>query len=366
MRNLVIIGLGLLLIVGILFVFGRGTLFGLRTPAADAIDIKSIKPDSWTLYGGLERINIDDDDEEEWLQFYFYAPQALGGVIYDVQNKPFDYAGVPPPNQTPPFVVPYRLLPDYAPHKTLGYLGENDIDWKAIFLTEDRGRDKKPADPRDRLQVRGYYQSRIDRFSVFWWLGPPRGYGNTHASTSGWFSLSHDTPNDWGAWDANQAIADLWAWEPLADRSNLCRRLHWNFPDWNTLDPSTGFTLVPGDTDYFFCTGSLSEDPAYPEAQVIAYMKDGEKTRFRPPYNLNPPAFPGARVRRLTICDEIANDGSPRAVGEVDITADDGAHNLWWEAEMLPPQSIKDTIHWRLVALTERGQAHCDAHFVTD
>ncbi len=324
------------------------------------LNLNAIKPASWQPVRGLQRVDLDEDEDDEWLLFYRYDQGAIGGVIYDAQNIPRSRVDISIPEQSPGYLVPYRLLPDYARPKAGGYLGDDDIEWKTILLsdrppaTAERPSEEADQPHADRLLVRGQFRNRYNRFAQFWWIDAERGYGAAYAATSGWFSLSSQDPNDWSAWDRGQNIVELWAWVPQADRSDLCRRTPWVWADGTERYPRQNFVPDELRADIDFCVGGAPVDPAFPEAQVLAYIRYGGDTRWDPSAQDRIVRFTQARVWRISVVSEVPQGDTLVATGEVDVIAPGQPQRWWWAAIMLPPSQLRETVRWRITGMAPR------------
>ncbi len=345
-----------LLVVFLIYLWQSGfDLFRNALPNLN-IDIRAITPDSWQPGpAGLEDINIDGDPDIEHALFYTYDGGLWGGVIYDGQNQPRGDADVTAPNQSPAYLVPYRLLPDYVSSKPSDYLGNERVSWQDVYVRSDGDKAAPLTVSRDRIQVRGDFRGRTTRFSAFWWLEDPRGYGGATASTPGWFSLSRDAPYQWAAWDDEKPITQLWAWEPLESRSNICRRVPITLTGGEQYAPSGGFVRNDAAADLSFCNGQPPADPAYPEAQVLAWLLAPADNRLSSSAQ-NVPRFTGAQVQLLSTPSDLSTrqDGRIVASGTVDFIAENGVNRMQWTAEMLPPATIRDQVHWRILHLIPR------------
>lgn len=345
-------------VVALFAVFVLRNYFGLFRDALPSlnIDIRAITPDSWQPGpGGLEDINIDGDPDIEYALFYTYDGGLWGGVIYDGQNQPRGDPNVTAPNQAPAYLVPYRLLPDYVSSKPSDYLGNDRVAWQDVYVRSDGDKAAPLTVSRDRIQVRGDFRGRTTRFSAFWWLEDPRGYGGATTSTPGWFSLSRDKPDQWAAWAEEKPIIQLWAWEPLESRSNICRRVPVTLAGGEQVTPPGGFARNDAVADLSFCSGDVPADPAYPEAQVLAWLLQPADNRLSSSA-MNVPRYTGAQVQRLSTPADLSTqkDGRIVASGEVDFIADNLARRMQWSAEMLSPASIRDQVHWRILRLVPR------------
>lgn len=359
MARTILIVVGVILIVFLVVWAVRQTglrLFGGSTSTLPT-DLAALMPDGWVAIESLQPVNIDHDDVSESTLYYSYDTGQIGGVIYDAQTTPLGNQAVPVPSQSPTYLVPYRLLPDYVGTKTNGYLSDATLEYKQVYF-DKAGDNKAPATvSRDRLMVQGIRNSLVNHFSVFWWIDPQAGYGGATVSTAGWLSLSDTAPNNWDAWTNLEYIHQVWNWEPLADRSALCRRSSWVLNDTSaTTQPNPPvFVKDPGTGDLFFCTGKLPPSPAFPEAQVLAYLIDNSATRLDPNYT-NAPKFSKAKVFRITAPADLTTMHGNQIVvtGEVDFVSNGQPYAMWWATEMVAPQSVKQTVSWEITGLTPR------------
>lgn len=320
------------------------------------IDVRQITPATWTPGpNGLEEVNIDGDPDIEHVLFYTYDGGLWGGMVYDGQNRPRGDTDTTAPNQAPAFLVPYRLLPDYVTTKPSDYLGNDSVVWQDVYVRSDGDLAAPLSVSRDRIQVRGTSSGRITRFSAFWWLEQPRGYGGATASTDGWFSLARDNPNTWTAWDEQKPIIQLWAWEPMISRSNICRRVPFTLAGGEQVTPRANFSRNDAAADLGFCNGSIPADPAYPEAQILGWLLEPNDNRLSPSAT-NVPKFTNPQVQILSAPADLNNevDGRIVASGEVDFIAENVANRMQWSAEMQPPANIQDQVHWKILRLVPR------------
>lgn len=354
----------IILIVAVIALFiyflvkGGFGLFGGTTSTLN-IDITKIIPSTWVPGpAGLQPINIDGDPDVENILFFTFDDNAnlWGGVIYDPQSTPLGDPNVSVPQQSPTYLVPYRLQPDYAPNKLSDYLGNSTVDWDAIYLHPVGKADDEDAAVGDRLLVRGKTGSFITRFSAFWWLDKPRGYGGATASTAGSFSMTHDTPNDWGAWGSGANITEVWAWEPQINRSAVCRRTPWNLLGGDQPIPPGPFVKNEAAADIYFCSGRVPPDPAYPEAQVLGWLFEPNPSRVSQAAQGSIQEYKNVRALRITAPADLSTqvDGRVVATGDVDFIASNGANRMKWGAELVPPATIQDTVHWKIIQLAPR------------
>ena len=340
------------------------------------VNLQEIKPAKWQPIDKdkLRRVNIDGDEEDEWLLFYKdgYSTGQIGAVIYDAQNTPRDI-GVPIPQQAPVYLVPYHLMPGYRFFKNVGYLGDDGIDAEAVVLSPDQQSSDDQRSNRgasgnlkgDILQIRGKYRNKFNRFSLFQWKGVDTGYVGVQAYTPGWLSLSETKPNEWGAWSRDDFIQTVWAWEPQTDRSNICRVAMWQLQPLGPLSQETRFVAHYDNAALYFCSGRLPESPAFPEGLVLKYLLSSSGARKG---LLSIDALPEAlknlgKVRVLyleTPLDTSLPDGQPVSTVKANfISGGDGSESssvsyfsTVWTVKMEPPAKITDPIRWRLVDVT--------------
>ena len=328
------------------------------------IDLRNIKPAHWRPVeekDGLVKISLDGDKDIEWLFLYRDEGDTgqIGGVIYDAQNQPNSASDMDALHQSPAYLIPYRLMPDYTRSKSHGYLGDERVDYWAVFTDPDAASPETQPEESDvltgdHLLVRGINHNRTNRFAIFWWVDAQKGYDGALAYTPGWFSLSKEDPADWGKWKngsdgKKQLINELWAWEPQMDRSNICRRVAWKLQD----DPQLDAPQFVGDyenSDLVFCRGAKPEEPAFPEAQVLAYLLDKKSSRWLDDNALV--SFDPVSVREISAPDI---DIGATVVGvQVAFMANGVLHNTVWQVKMEPPQNLQSSVHWRIVDVYPR------------
>ncbi|HID34872.1 MAG TPA: hypothetical protein EYP25_09980 [Anaerolineae bacterium] len=363
----------ILAILGVSFVLVTSAVIFLgKTPANTTplnVNLDEIKPPQWQAYyrdDGLVQINIDHDAEPEWLFFYKdgYNADRVGAVIYDAQNRPRNDFSIPIASQAPAYLIPYRLLPDYTPSKNLGYLSDSDIEFRTAgsqsILTPTPTPAATPAPQTQamsgaKLLVKGkIHDGVINHFAIFWWMSPEFGYNGALATTPGWFSLSSSDPQDWKAWkDDPDKITQVWAWEPQVDRSNICRVAAWTL-EGDGKDPATWhFSAHYDESQLRFCTREIPSEPAFPEGQVLAFLLDQKRNRWRESASVQ--TFDNVRV--LHISEPVITDQppeQPRSFVDVDFNARDGLHSMRWTVEMIPPATVKAPVRWRILRAEER------------
>ncbi len=359
MGRTILIAIGVILIVFLVVWAVKQTGLRLLGGSPDNLptNLAAVMPQGWTAIEELQPVNIDHDTFAESTLYYSYDTGQIGGVIYDAQTTPLGNQSVPVPSQSPTYLVPYRLLPDYVGTKTTGYLSDATLQYVQVFMNPRQDNKADVTVSRDRLLVRGIRNNLVNHYSIFWWIDPQVGYGGATTSTAGWLSLSDTAPNNWDAWSQQVYINQVWNWEPLADRSALCRRtlLALNDNDPATTPNPPVFVKDPGTGDLFFCTGQVPASPAFPEAQVLSYLRDGNPNRLDPGYK-DAPKFTNAKVYRITEPADLTemHDNQIIVTGEVDFTASEQPYAMYWAAKMVPPQDVKQTVRWQITGLTPR------------
>ena len=139
------------------------------------------------------------------------------------------------------------------------------------------------------------------------------------------------------------------------DRSNICRRVEWR------LD-GVRFVADYTNSDLMFCSGPpnsekplLLSDPAFPEAQVLAYLLDGKTGRWQTPekaFRISQPPATVLRISEPEITDQPADQ--PVTTVDVDFIMDNVERHMVWTVAMQSPASINDTVHWRIIDARDR------------
>lgn len=241
-------------------------LFNSDAPSSTDLLQQSL-PSDWTLIpspddvNGFQAIDIDDDDNTEYLLFYRYDSAAtasngpIGGIIYDGQDDTTVYdpeTTIPIPLQPLAFFVPYRLLPDWTAGKGQGYLGDASVTWEVTPADSETGFESE-------LVVRGSNAISTTRLSLFNWLGVTGGYGVSYFQGS--YSVSMP------GWEATsgQRIDKVVTLDAFTDRSKLCKQTNWSRQGTTAQFNSTPQTVV-------FCLGAVPQQPTYAEAVVLAWL----------------------------------------------------------------------------------------------
>lgn len=247
------------------------------------IELKNIIPAKWIL---LEKqpqpCNLDDDPDNEWLLLYHYDQTStanvyaggdsrvnhnpIGGVVYDAQvnRVPQELGSISP--YRPALLVPYKLLPDYYTGKGQGYLGENDVRFYP-YAAVPKGTKEETGCRAEELYFLGYsYMPLPTRLSIFRWAGRATGYEGIH-----FIGDAHvDAP---GAVDTTTPINQVTTYNRLDNhRSLLCEVRRFARPEGSK---TLNFPEDPNSFTIDFCFGT-PEDPAYPEAALVALLRGAE------------------------------------------------------------------------------------------
>ena len=299
------------------------------------LDYAGTLPESWTAVGSWHPVNIDDDDENEYLLLFAYDQGQVGGAIYDSQISP-DLLGVvdvsttpvptptielvPVPLQPLAYYRPYRLLPSswsysYGGNVGHGFLAapgdsgdiqiltmprpdgngtatavvsqssvaqsdENDVNegQDSAQTTAQQGEQGMPQ-PELEMMIRGGNTN----LTFVWWRDRLRGYGVTQLTAQEGFRGVN-----WDQWSsAPYQIQEIDGLDPLTDylaRSQLCRITHYT-RDKFSLPPDPSMAGLPAisfseeNRGITFCSG-VPAYPFYPEGVVMAYLalSDGAET----------------------------------------------------------------------------------------
>jgi hypothetical protein len=261
LRNVVLVILLLAIVVVV-------TMTGTQQCASDRevielpLDLADIIPQAWEPQDKqLPTVDIDGDDEPEWLLIYRYDSARegrgpIGGVIYDAQVdiSPHDL-GEPIPYRSA-FLVPYKLLPDTRPGKGQGYLAD-------VRVAEPESTDVNGDGRADELILKGHgHDPAVTRLSIFRWEGKEEGYSVQHFHGSGGIT-SEDQDSD-GVLE-KIAVLDL-----LHERSQFCRK--------RTYTRQDGGTYWASDPSVVFCYG-VPKHAFYPEGVVLTFLLSSKQKR---------------------------------------------------------------------------------------
>jgi hypothetical protein len=288
-RKAVLLGvvLGLLGIAGCDFV---DDMLERPTPTPITPNFRQLVPDAWSIEKVVGGINIDGDNEEEWLVIYRYdkTPRSfggpLGGVIYDRQpnRSPENLAATEP--YRPSILVAYHLLPSKGGR---GYLGENlggeETPWPRVATYDVNG------DEKSELVILGYsFPNFPISLAIFRWVDKEKGYEAViHAEGEDadvlWGDAGIELKPAFGQGPMKMAIVRSRLYHPYWYlRSQLGRRVVY---EWDASQ--TKLEKRSESIDFVFGRPQGAENPhrpedpdpakypvAYPEAAVLAYHED--------------------------------------------------------------------------------------------
>lgn len=296
---------------------------------------------------GFQEVNIDGDDDSEWLYFFSYDGQGeakgpIGGIIYDAQQ--------PGTAQQPAAVfVPYRLLPDWREGKGQGYLGETTVTWSPARIDPDIV--DKPA---DELVVTGLSAGDLPtRLSLFRWQGVEAGYAVAHFVGNAGVVLGPTGRTD------DALVGDVLTYNRLNDRSRLCEKvLH------SRVGTELRFTTTqPG---IVFCplsaavTEGTPDHPTYPEAVVMTWLLNGARGDLALDNDALEALVTPAQVQRVvhvqypgaaTLVASATHVSEMSVQTALETTA--GPRTIQWNLVELPPAGEERTSRWRIASAQE-------------
>jgi hypothetical protein len=287
-RKAVLVGMVVLGLLGFAGC-GLGDVLGRNTPTPSTPDFEHLVPDAWTIEKKVE-VDIDEDNEVEWLVIYRYDPSPrgfkgpLGGVVYDRQpDRSPENLATPEPYRSA-ILVAYHLLPAAGGR---GYLGEkvgDEENPKPQVATYDTNGDDK-----DELVILGYsFPGFPTSLAMFRWVDKERGYEIViHAEGEDadvlWGDAGVELKPAFGQGPMKMVIVRSRLYHPYWYlRSQLGRRIVY---EWNA--EQTQLEKKSESIDFVFGRPRGAEDPhrpedpappeypvAYPEAAVLAYYDD--------------------------------------------------------------------------------------------
>ena len=267
------------------------------------LDFTKVLPEGWTAIGTWQEVNVDGDQETEYLLLFAYDNGQVGAVIYDPQIAVeivgmTDRTTTPVPVPTVEIVTiplqpfgyfkPYRLLPSYWAYTYGSGVGQGFVaappDAGKVVVTEVRVTDGalnaseevvdegggRIAAPSAELLLKG----GDTHLTFVWWKDIYRGYGVTQLYAPGGFRGMN-----WQKWqEAPTPITSISGLYPLADyqsRSLLCRELLYTrvlTPTSEIDEGQASVTFRQEDSGLQFCEDKIPEHPFYPEGVVMAYL----------------------------------------------------------------------------------------------
>jgi hypothetical protein len=276
-----------------------------------------------------QSINIDDDDDVEFLLLYTYDNSAegkfdgpVGGAIFDGQSTSAFAIGRPPlplPLQPTGGYIPYRLLPSYVSGQQGAFIGPPSRNAETSTPIRIFQVQRKSA-PQQEAESNGQEVSPVDNsanadenadankndelvltdsktvLTFAWWRNEFDGYGVTQVrGPAGFRNINGE--DSLSKWIENPiAIADLDALYPLygaldktarppdvdyADpaRANLCRTFHYKRGPAGERPSGVGGQVYRSDIQFNasnlgieFC-GPTPVHPFYPEGVVVKYLR---------------------------------------------------------------------------------------------
>ena len=281
-RKAVLLGgmLGLLSVSGC----SLGNVLGTATPETGRPDFSHLIPDAWTIEQ-VEEIDVDGDDEVEWLVIYRYDKSSggfggpLGGVVYDRQpDRSPENPSRPEPYRSA-ILVAYHLLPAAGGS---GYLGEkvgDEGEPKPEVGTYDVNGDGKKE-----LAILGYsFPGFATSLAVFRWVGKARGYQVMIHAEEGdadvlWGDAGIELEPAFGKGPIKTVVVRSRLYHPYWYlRSRLGRRVVYEWDDNQTKleKKSENIDFVFGRPQGAYKPKQKQYPVAYPEAAVLAYYEDG-------------------------------------------------------------------------------------------
>jgi len=254
-------------------------------PADSTPDFSRLVPDAWTIEK-VEEVDVDGDDEVEWLVIYRYdkSPRGfggpLGGVIYDRQPDRSPQNLAAPEPYRPSILVAYHLLPAGGGR---GYLGENaggeGTPWPEV-KTYDANDDGK-----NELVILGYSAPDFPTsLAIFRWVDKERGYqAMIHAEAEGadvlWGDAGVELEPAFGRGAIKRVVVRRRLYHPYWYlRSQLGRRIvyEWNDDHTKLEKKSECIDFVFGRPKGASKPGEGAYPVAYPEAAVLACYEQGQ------------------------------------------------------------------------------------------
>jgi len=265
----------LLILLVLYLVFGPGRKDSQESPTTLPASVQRLVPPSWKVIMN-QACDFDGDEQDEWLVVYSYdsvnvqpagqssatkvAVRPIGGAIYDAKLEAPAQTGTSQYQITT--ITPYRLLPDYAPGKGQGYLGESAVR-TLFFPPVDKDGKCKPTE----VGFLGYSSGNTNgatslpsRLSLFHWAGGDLGY-------QGSLSIGNARIDAAIPQEPNQFVTQVTTYNLLNDRSLLCQAM-----TYTRAGPKQAFSVDPGTTTLDFCYG-IPPDPTYPEGSVAALLR---------------------------------------------------------------------------------------------
>jgi hypothetical protein len=371
---LIIIGVVLLILAVLYFVFWRDKQAEEEAQSSLPPSVQRLVPTSWNVIQE-ETCDFDSDGQAEWLVVYHYDSAAveppnqpagtkvtvspIGAVIYDAELESPPQAGSGQYQTTT--ITPYKLLPDYAYGKGLGYLGESAVQL-LLFPPVAKDGTCQPQEVGFLGYSDGYTSGPTGlptRLSLFHWAGASLGYqgslliGNARIATT--------IPTD-----PKQFITDVTTDNLLNDRSLLCQST-----GYTRAGPVAEFYTVPGSTTLDFCYGAPGE-PTYPEGAVAALLRNNEpraandETKMPPGNSFLLPgvSLPAGLVPPVSIL-AITNTASAAPVpggGHLCTLEYSSGGEGWWCGQLaavvtseVPVNGVVREVAWNMISVSQKN-----------
>ena len=296
----------LLAAIGAMLVFA-----GCRSAAAQPEpDLIATLPTDWIVVNTETpwiSVNIDYDDEDEFLLLYTYNNQVTdgevsakgptGASIFDLQNNSElvpQARVVSMPYQPSASYIPYRILPNYWKGSDTGFIAPAGLQANVTVATINRSQEREVLVPSASTPEEGepveveikmepikelYIQDGGQTISIVWWRSLLEGYGtaNIHAA-AGFRDSQYETEDD-----PTTPLTTTTGLHPFNDRSELCNVTRYT-REYLDQKESTGSTEPENDlvVDIRFIEEPLGIQfcktppaaPFYPEAVVLKYLFD--------------------------------------------------------------------------------------------
>lgn len=326
-------------------------------------DMKAIIPTEWVPMGELIPINVDQDENTEWLLFYRYDLSKkrkqseeyagpIGGVIFDQQIDKTTGISV---------LARHDLLPEIRAGKGQGFLGENKCEVKPYDASGDGKSDNGDL----AVLGYGYGPSSPTYLSIF--------HRKDDVDQGYKFQLVGHFYGDGGirmepAIEKPSALRKVIVNTRLNERSLISKRAVFNRQDDH--NGNVQYNLDENENSLVFTYG-IPENPYYPEAAVLAYyqlMNEGngseankfllpatERERFQQRvqqagFPTTPPTAPageGGRVLPLTLT----------YTGASKILTDEAEDPIYYTVVTVQ-ESTGSTRVWEVIGLLD---GRCDA-----